>query len=221
MTKAGFQRSRPLCVPGRDIIAQVTSSASAWQQAGEWAIKQRSWLPVPIALMLLLLRIGQVEGDIPVRAGIALVGFGEFLRLWTVRHIGVISRTRSARWGPLVISGPYRLVRNPIYVGNWFIWTGFVVWSGLLWMLPIAWLIFGLQYAAIVRWEEQRLLAHFGPPYAEYCRSVQRWWPGSLLPPSADAEPHPWNAVLFSERGTLAAIAAMAFLLTVRRILDW
>jgi protein-S-isoprenylcysteine O-methyltransferase Ste14 len=201
------------------IIGQVTLSPSARHQAGEWAFKQRSWLPVPIAVVLIASRAWHIDGDIPIRAGIILVAFGEFLRLWTVRQIGVISRTRSARWGPLVVSGPYRIVRNPIYVGNWFIWTGFVVWSGLLWMLPIAWLIFGLQYAAIVRWEETRLRDHFGAPYDDYCRAVARWWPGTPLPPSEATAPHAWKAVLFSERGTLAAIAVMATLLTLKFVL--
>jgi|CXWL01.1.fsa_nt_gi protein-S-isoprenylcysteine O-methyltransferase Ste14 len=171
-------------------------------------------------MVLLFSRTWQIPGDIPVRAGIALVAFGEFLRYWTVRQIGVVSRTRSTRWGPLVVSGPYRIVRNPIYVGNWFLWTGFVVWSGLLWMLPIAWLVFGLEYAAIVRWEEQRLLAHFGEPYAEYCRLVPRWWPSrEPIPAPEGGQLHPWNAVTFSERGTLTAIAAMAGLLVAKRLL--
>ena len=200
----------------------MTPSPSAWHTAGEWAFRQRSWLPVPIAFILLFSRSWQIPGDIPIRAGIALVGFGEFLRFWTVRQIGVISRTRSARWGPLVVSGPYRLVRNPIYVGNWFIWTGFVVWSGLLWMLPVAWLVFGLQYAAIVRWEEQRLLTHFGDPYAEYLRRVPRWWPRrEPLPPGEPCDLHPWREVLFSERGTLTAIGVMATLLMLKFLSPW
>lgn len=197
----------------------AAASPSVWDQAGAWAFRQRSWLPVPIALILLLVRAGDTPGDIPLRAGIALVCAGEALRFWTVRHIGVISRTRSTRWGPLVVSGPYRLMRNPIYVGNWLLWTGFVVWSGLLWMLPAAWLVFGLQYAAIVRWEEQRLLAHFGQPYADYMRAVPRWWPRGPVPAPETGNLHPWNEVAFSERGTLAAIVAMAMLLTVKRVL--
>ncbi len=190
-----------------------------WQRAGEWAFKQRSWLPVPIAIILLTVRVGAVPGDIPLRAGIALVLLGEFLRMWTVRQIGVISRTRAARWGPLVVSGPYRLVRNPIYVGNWFIWTGFVVWSGLLWMLPVAWLLFALQYGAIVGWEERGLLANFGESYAHYLRTVPRWIPWNPAPPPTHPpELHPWNEVLFSERGTLAAIVVMGGLLIVKRL---
>jgi protein-S-isoprenylcysteine O-methyltransferase Ste14 len=46
---------------------------------------------------------------------------------------------------------------NPLYAGNWFLWTGFVIWSELLWMLPIAWIVFWVQYGAIRRWEEAML----------------------------------------------------------------
>jgi protein-S-isoprenylcysteine O-methyltransferase Ste14 len=43
---------------------------------------------------------------------------GELIRLWGVHHIGAISRTRSQRLGPLVATGPFALIRNPLYVGN-------------------------------------------------------------------------------------------------------
>ncbi len=201
--------------------ANPAAPSSVWQHAGEWAFKQRSWLPVPIALVLLLVQVGKTDGDAPVAIGMLIVAGGEIVRLWTVRHIGVISRTRSTRWGPLVVSGPYRLVRNPIYVGNWLIWTGFTTWSALLWMLPVAWVIFALQYAAIVQWEEQRLLAHFGQPYGEYLKAVPRWFPrqASEIGPATPVVPHAWSAVLFSERGTLGAIGLMALLLTLSRAL--
>ena len=56
--------------------------------------------------------------------GVAVVVFAEALRLWGVHHIGVISRTRSDRLGPLVASGPFALVRNPLYLGNIMLWVG-------------------------------------------------------------------------------------------------
>lgn len=192
-------------------------SRSPWQAAGEWAFRQRSWLPVPIALILLGSRFHQVPGPVPVVLGVAVVVIGELIRAWSVRYIGTISRTRAARFGPLMVSGPYRYVRNPIYVGNWGIWTGFVIWSGLLWMLPVAWLVFAAQYSAIVRWEEEKLLAHFGQPYREFLAAVPRWWPRLGAPPAGTVNtPHPWSHVLFSERGTLAAIVAMALLLVLK-----
>ncbi len=60
------------------------------------------------------------------------VGAGELLRLWAVRHIGVISRTRSDRLGPLISTGPFGWVRNPLYIGNLALWSGFTVSAGLV-----------------------------------------------------------------------------------------
>jgi protein-S-isoprenylcysteine O-methyltransferase Ste14 len=79
----------------------------------------------------------------------------------------------------LVVTGFYRYVRNPMYVG-------FAVgWIGL-------WIVFGhatavaIFVAAIVAlavilfvmfYEEPTLRGKFGDAYEEYCRNVRRWWP--------------------------------------------
>jgi len=173
--------------------------------------------PVPLALVLLLFPAIDAGRQIwPL--GLALVVLGQAIRMWTVRHIGVISRTRAPRLGPLVVSGPYLLVRNPIYVGNWFLWTGFTIWSGVLWMLPVVWAVFILQHRTIVRWEEQLLLDRFGDPYADYLTRVNRWWPSSLIVPAGTPPAsHSWGEVLFSERGTLIAVTVTGVLLILKR----
>lgn len=173
--------------------------------------------PVPLAIILLL--VPAIDLGRPIwPLGLALVVLGQLIRMWTVRHIGVVSRTRASRLGPLVVSGPYLLVRNPIYVGNWFLWTGFTIWSGVLWMLPVVWAVFILQHRAIVRWEEQLLIDRFGAPYAEYLKSVNRWWPSSLAVPAGTPQAsHSWSDVLFSERGTLVAVTVTGALLLVKQ----
>jgi protein-S-isoprenylcysteine O-methyltransferase Ste14 len=187
---------------------------------GAWAFRQRSWLPVPLGIGVVVLRTGESDGPWPLLLGTMLVVVGELLRLWAVRHIGTISRTRtSTRQGPLITSGPFSLVRNPLYLGNWLIWSGLVVASRLLWMLPIAWAVFALQYGTMVIWEEARLRSMFGRQYDRYIRDVPRWVParpGDLAPLRTR---HPWRAVAFSERGTLMAIALVASLLAVKALL--
>jgi protein-S-isoprenylcysteine O-methyltransferase Ste14 len=188
--------------------------------AGAWLFRYRSFLPVPLALMLLLIRTGEVDGRALVATGALLVVAGQSLRLWAVRHIGTISRTRTTRYGPLMTAGPYAIVRNPLYVGNWLLWTGFAVWSRLLWIVPLAWMIFFVQYRAIAKWEAIFIRSKYLAAYDEYARQVRAWMP--RWPPrpalTAVAPLHPWREVFFSERGTLLAVALMAVLLSIKQI---
>jgi len=188
---------------------------SLYGRVGEWAFRRRSWLPVPLALVLVFVRWRDVDSAAVYLTGLGVVVLGLAIRFWAVLHIGTISRTRANRQGPLVRTGPYAWVRDPLYVGNWLIWTGFAVASALLWMVPVAWGIFAIQYGAIASWEEARLRGHYGAEYDAYARAVPRWIP---RPPRTTGEPpaFAWRDALFSERGTLLAAAIMTALLLVK-----
>ena len=75
-------------------------------QLGGWFFRHRTALPLPVAAAILVLRIGQAPPSPGLLvAGISVTMAGELLRLWAVYYIGVISRTRSDRLGPLVAGG--------------------------------------------------------------------------------------------------------------------
>jgi protein-S-isoprenylcysteine O-methyltransferase Ste14 len=185
---------------------------------GRFLFKYRSLVPVPIALALVFVHYGETRGAWVPWAGALLVAVGQGVRLWAVRHIGTISRTRSNRFGPLISEGPYALVRNPLYIGNLFLWIGFVVWSGLLWMVPVALAIFVLEYAAITGFEASLLSEKYPKDYAAYAAAVPGWIPRlSNLPDTLRSRgSHPWREVFFSERGTLIAVALVATLLLLK-----
>ena len=188
---------------------------------GAWTFRQRSWLPVPLGAAVVMFRTGQVDGLWPIAVGLAFVGIGELLRFWAVRHIGTISRTRtSTRQGPLIMSGPFRLVRNPLYLGNWMIWSGLVLVSRLVWMLPVAWAVFALQYGTMVIWEEERLRTKFGRQYDRYASDVPRWVPTRPNDLAPLQTRHPWRLVAFSERGTILAITLVVCLLAVKALIS-
>jgi protein-S-isoprenylcysteine O-methyltransferase Ste14 len=159
-----------------------------------------------------------------IGAGAVLVVFGELIRLWGVHHIGAISRTRSDRLGPLIDDGPFALIRNPLYFGNVLLWVGFTISSELLWLVPIVAVMLGLEYHAIVRWEERLLESRMGQVYCDYMRRVPRWMPrlGRVRPEAPVPESRArtasfsWSETLFSERGTLLAITAGYVLLALK-----
>jgi len=195
--------------------------ADAATRAGGWLFKRRTVIPLPLALAVLLIPAPAARNQALVVAGIAVVALGEAIRLWGVRHIGAISRTRSTRLGPLVASGPFSLVRNPLYIGNVALWMGFTISAGLLWLLPIVLLLLAFEYHAIVQWEEQLLESRLGAAYREYLSRVPRWLPHRATP-IAVIEPaggFSWRDTLFSERGTLIAIVVGYVLLWVKALL--
>jgi len=177
---------------------------------GGWLFRQRSWLPLPlVAALLLIPPPADSSGASYWLAGAAIVALGEAVRLWAVHHIGAISRTRSDRLGPLVATGPFGFVRNPLYLGNILLWTGFAISARLIWVAPIVVVLLALEYHAIVRWEEGLLTDRIGPPYVDYVARVPRWLPSfGARPPATGAATFSLKQTLFSERGTLIAIAA-------------
>ena len=207
---------------------------------GGWLFRHRTVIPVPLAIAVLLLRIGEAQpSKLLIASGIGLILAGEAIRLWAVHHIGAVSRTRSERLGPLVAAGPFAIVRNPLYVGNIALWAGFALAARLVWLAPVVVVVLALEYHAIVQWEEQLLEARLGADYRAYAASVPRWLPTLHLltlhhgghwghggknqrdRPSASSvspavERFSLRETLFSERGTLIAIAAGYLLLWLK-----
>ena len=198
---------------------------------GEWLFRHRTALPLPIAAVILGLRVGLAPPSaLLITAGVAVTGAGELIRLWGVRHIGAISRTRSHRLGPLVATGPFALIRNPLYVGNILIWVGFALSGRLVWLAPLIVLLLGAEYHAIVRWEESLLMSRLGDAYRDYAARVPRWLPAlnrrerggrreqdfSATSASSAVQSFSWTDTLFSERGTFVAMAVGYLLLWIK-----
>jgi protein-S-isoprenylcysteine O-methyltransferase Ste14 len=210
---------------------------------GAWLFRHRTALPLPVAVAILALPAGDAASSMAlVFSGVSVSVLGELIRLWAVHHIGVISRTRSDRLGPLVASGPFAIVRNPLYVGNVMLWVGFALTARLVWLAPVILALLGAEYHAIVRWEERLLESRLGEDYRAYAARVPRWMPTLqsarpstssgraqcagvdtlMVSPSNHEHADPSSAAfslsetLFSERGTLLAIAAGYLLLWLK-----
>src|SRR5581483_6730090 len=110
--------------------AQSAAEQRPSARIGAWLFRNRSWLPVPF-LIVTLLAPSHFRG-LNWLAGAVLIVIGEAIRLAGVAAAGTATRRRSRDVQRLVTYGIFGWVRNPLYVGNFFIWMGFVLISGVL-----------------------------------------------------------------------------------------
>ncbi len=75
----------------------------------------------------------------------------------------------------LVTDGPYRVTRNPMYLGMACAYAGAALVTGALWSLALLPLVLLVIDRAIIPREEKHLAASFGAEYERYRRRVRRW----------------------------------------------
>jgi protein-S-isoprenylcysteine O-methyltransferase Ste14 len=76
-----------------------------------------------------------------------------------------------------VAIGPYRYVRNPMYVGGLILLAGFGLYERSISILLMALVLFPVVHLMVVFYEEPTLRKLFGATYEEYCRTTERWVP--------------------------------------------
>jgi len=90
-----------------------------------------------------------------------------------LRHRTTIVPHGKAR--SLIIAGPYRITRNPMYVGLTAAYIGAALVVNLLWPLLFVVLPLWVLQTKTIPFEERSLLAIFGDEYRAYQRRVRRW----------------------------------------------
>ena len=102
--------------------------------------------------------------------GFALVLFGLLLRVSARGY-----KSESSKEGyALVGGGPYKLVRNPMYLGIAMIGLGVVLILFKWWANIIFIVIFTARYMKLILKEEKRLIEKFGKDYQDYMQSTPR-----------------------------------------------
>jgi protein-S-isoprenylcysteine O-methyltransferase Ste14 len=75
----------------------------------------------------------------------------------------------------LVVTGPYQISRNPIYLGLLFIYLGISLCLRTFWPFLYFPLLVLILHFGVVRPEETYLAAKFGGAYRIYCQNTRRW----------------------------------------------
>jgi protein-S-isoprenylcysteine O-methyltransferase Ste14 len=189
----------------------ITLGFSApWIEA--WGIGTR--IPLLMGLPLEVSRLGLVSFSVAMPLTIllaaAIAAKGVVCRVWGAAFLGPATVIHANMKGDaLVAGGPYRYVRNPLYIGLWAM-TG-----ALAFLMPVSGALFVLIAVPVfllrlTLGEEAFLAGELGQPYQEYLSAVPRLIPRlrTTLPPSGP-KPQRLRAV-FSELASIGVFLAMA-----------
>jgi len=144
-------------------------------------------LRVPLTVLAIVLLAPFLKREW-LLTGFAVSMVGELVQLWCFAALD--------KNADLAARGPYAMVRNPMYLGRFFIIGGFLLLLGQPWiLLPYA-IGYWLYMDSRVGREEARLRQIFGESYARYCSEVRRFVPGLPQPGHPVAV---WNWGLFRQ----------------------
>jgi len=101
--------------------------------------------------------------------GFIVTMFGEVIQVWCFASL---EKNRV-----LANRGLYRLTRNPMYAGRFFVLLGFLILMGNIWIVLVFTVLYYFYMVNRVKREEKKLRVVFGEAYDGYCRDVNRFIP--------------------------------------------
>jgi protein-S-isoprenylcysteine O-methyltransferase Ste14 len=195
------------------------------EKSGNWLFRRRSWLPatilVPVAVYILVIANRSViYFNYTWEIACILVSVaGELLRSYTV---GYVPRNTSGRnvieqmADELNTKGIYSVVRNPLYIGNFLMWLGPVMFLRSVWWVFVFVLAYWLYYERIIFAEEQYLRRKFGEAYDTWAFRVKAVIPSFRRYVRADL-PFSFRNVLKREHNSIANLFVVFALLDLLR----
>ena len=180
---------------------------------GPWDIGRRistlEWLALEIS------RTGlasfTVSTPFVIAVGALLAAVGMLFRVWGAAYLGYSTVHHADMQAEAVMAaGPYRYVRNPLYIGTWFMMAAISLLmtpSGALFTMALV----SLFQFRLILGEEAFLAGQLGEPYSRYLHAVPR-----LLPrlhadvPPASAHPQ-WLTAVLAELMPIGTFVTLAF----------
>lgn len=153
-----------------------------FEKSGNWLFKRRSWLPViliitGIAVLYLTNRQAILFDSTEELIFLGVSLFGEAIRIYTVGYAPRNTSGRNTAAGQIAdelnTKGIYSLVRHPLYVGNFFMWFGPVLFTRTPVFVVIFVMVYWLYYERIMFAEEQFLRRKFEEAYDKWSEKVK------------------------------------------------
>lgn len=185
-------------------------------KVGNFLFTHRSFTPIPlIALVFIIFKpVNLNEKNIILNlTGLLISILGETIRIIAVGYsfTGTSGRETFLRANALNTTGIYAIVRNPLYIGNFFVFTGIVIVFSKVFAVLVFALFLILQYYFIILSEENFLKKKYGDSYETYCKQVRRILP-TFKNYKGNQNPFSLNKVIFKENDSIFNMLIMFLL---------
>ncbi|MEO0279704.1 MAG: methyltransferase [candidate division WOR-3 bacterium] len=145
------------------------------KKIGKFLYKNRDKTGIPFFIIILFFINPNVKNFF---LSLPLLILGELLRIYSLMYAGESTRAKDLKANFLVTGGPYAFLRNPIYLGNFFISLSIMIfYNPPLYFFLLFIFLFFLQYFLIVLEEENFLEKEFGEEYKSYKKNTYRFFP--------------------------------------------
>jgi len=159
------------------------------ERKGAWLFRWRGILPVLLIPGSLLVAFGDDMSPafndprwIAICVGVGVLG--QIIRALTIGYVpkGTSGRNTSEGQVAMVLNtkGMYSFVRHPLYLGNFFMWLGLVLYTGSFTLSICVSIAFWIYYTLISMTEERYLRGQFGDTYLKWSETIPAFFPKTL-----------------------------------------
>lgn len=201
------------------------------ERSGNWLFRWRSFLPLILYVLALVVMLAGWDrhtdhSDLGwIAACLSVSFFGLFIRAVTIGFTPKGTSGRNTSEGQVAESlntrGIYSLVRHPLYLGNFFMWLGIIMYTGNWWFTIVCSLLFWVYYERIMFAEEAFLRKKFGGDYLRWSKDTPAFFPtfkayrGAGIPFSVK------NVLKREYNGFFAVFISFAFINAVKNYIDF
>jgi len=193
------------------------------KQQGDFLFKYRSYFPLLLILMGILILVIKhfginnihISSSYLSNSAIYVGLFGLFIRAYTIGFTKKHTSGRNTKEGQVAESlnteGIYSITRNPLYLGNYFMWLSIALLTESLYFAIIFSLIYWLYYERIIFAEEDFLRKKFKNQYLDWAKKTPIFFPKSLKI-KKNTSKYNWKDVIKRERNGLLSLFMLFYI---------
>lgn len=156
-------------------------------KVGNWLFVRRSWLPIFVYILALVALLYDSDEVFLLNSHwyaylcIAVSFLGIVIRAFTIGFVPKNTSGRNTSEGQVADTvnskGMYSVFRHPLYVGNFFMWLGLIMYVAIDWFILLAIILYFIYYEKIIMAEENYMRGKFGDKYETFCSNTNIVFP--------------------------------------------